>query len=187
MKIVISCATCSKPFEIFPSGVGIRVNCSRRCMGIARANSADNFWHRVNKGAPDECWEWRGKRDKNGYGQVGWKGRSTRAHRVALSLVDGGWDNPLGVLHECDNPPCCNPSHLWRGSNNDNMRDKMEKNRQSRKGARGERSGSAKLTSEQVREIRSSPLSGAALARQYGVARNYIFAIKNRLTWRHIT
>jgi hypothetical protein len=109
-----------------------------------------------------------------------------RAHRVALSLMDGDWDSSLNVCHTCDNPPCCNPRHLWRGTNLANTADMIAKGRQARVGARGERAGRAKLTAEQIVAIRSSDLSGRALARQYGVARNYIFAIKKHLTWKHL-
>jgi hypothetical protein len=140
----------------------------------------------VDKGAPDACWEWRGARDKNGYGKAGWNNRLFRAHRIALSLVDGDWDSPLQVLHTCDNPPCCNPSHLWRGTNSDNRRDMYAKGRRRPGGAKGEAAGAAKLTSEEVLAIRASPLSGAQLAKQYGVARNYIFAVKKRITWKHL-
>jgi hypothetical protein len=185
--IVVTCPVCATPFEIYPSGVGVRIHCSRACQGAARANSAARFWQHVATGLPDECWEWQGKRDaKNGYGSVGWNGKTMRAHRVALSLIDGDWSSRLLVCHTCDNPPCCNPAHLWRGTNHDNMLDKKDKNRNGHGAARGEKSGAAKLTAEQIRQIRGSPLSGNQLSRQYVVARNYIFAIKKRLTWRHI-
>jgi hypothetical protein len=186
MMISVTCPVCATPFEIYPSGVGVRVHCSRECQGAARAMTADRFWQNVAKRGPDECWEWQGKRDKNGYGSLSWDHRSVRAHRVAMSLTDGDWDNRLLVCHTCDNPPCCNPAHLWRGTNHDNMLDKKGKNRSGHGGAKGEKAGSAKLTAEQVRQIRCSPLSGNQLSRQYGVARNYIFAIKKRLTWKHI-
>ena len=184
---VVSCAHCEIPFDVYPSGIGVRVHCSRKCLGASRANSAGRFWQRVDKLGPDECWEWQGKRDaKNGYGGLHWMGKTMRAHRVALSLVDGDWDNRLLVCHSCDNPRCCNPAHLWRGTNKDNMLDKKTKNRSGHGAARGEKSGTAKLTAEQVTEIRNSPLSGSQLSRRYGVARNYIFAIKSRISWRHI-
>jgi hypothetical protein len=141
----------------------------------------------VSMAEPDACWEWLGKRDmKNGYGWISWGGRKLRAHRVALSLTDGQWSSALLVCHACDNPGCCNPKHLWRGTNLDNTADKVAKGRASRKGARGELSGTAKLTAEQVIQIRSSRLSGSVLARQYGVARNYIYAVKKQLTWKHL-
>jgi hypothetical protein len=183
----IVCSHCATPFSIYPSGIGVRVFCSRKCLGASRATTATDFWKQVACCGPDECWEWQGKRDKNGYGCLSWNGKSVRAHRIALSLIDGKLDSSLNVCHTCDNPPCCNPSHLWRGSNKDNMADKVEKNRSSRIGARGEKAGSAKLTAEQVVEIRDSSLSGNQLAKRYGVARNYIFAIKSRKTWRHLS
>lgn len=188
-RLTVRCAHCSAPFEIYHSFLsrGGQLHCSRACLSASRMHTEESFWRLVAKGSPDECWEWQGSRDiKNGYGKIVWRGKNTRAHRVAMALVDGDWNSPLNVCHTCDNPPCCNPAHLWRGSVKDNMADKVAKNRSGRTGARGEKAGSAKLTAAQVSEIRGSPLTGSQLAKQYGVARNYIFAIKKRLTWRHL-
>lgn len=88
------------------------------------------FWSRVDQsGGPDACWTWTRRRDKNGYGIVSWKLKARRAHRMALQL--SGVDIPNGMLvcHRCDNPPCCNPAHLFLGTAADNTRDMMSKGR----------------------------------------------------------
>jgi hypothetical protein len=186
--ISVTCAQCETPYLTYPSKVGSTSYCSRKCQVEARANTAGRFWKRVAVGGPDDCWEWQGKRDvKDGYGCVSWKGKEIRAHRVALSLTDGDWANPFLVCHDCDNPPCCNPAHLWRGTPLDNMLDKKAKGRGRHNTNVGEgRKNGHKLTEKQVLEIRASLLSGRQLSKKYGVARNYIFAIKKRLTWRHL-
>lgn len=85
------------------------------------------FWDRVDKSG--ECWLWFGKIEWDGYGRVKYKGKSYRAHRVAWELVNGEIEDGLLVLHRCDNPLCCNPSHLFLGTQQDNMTDKKQKGR----------------------------------------------------------
>jgi hypothetical protein len=75
------------------------------------------------------CWEWQGNRDYRGTGRVGngtyHKGTSSTVlvHRVAWELTYGPIPAGLFVCHTCDNPPCCNPAHLFLGTQKDNMHD----------------------------------------------------------------
>jgi len=87
----------------------------------------DTFDQYVNKGCgPDSCWEWNGGKDKEGYGIY----RNKRAHRVAYERHSKvPLSNDIDVLHQCDNPPCCNPGHLFPGTAFDNMRDMVSKDR----------------------------------------------------------
>lgn len=90
----------------------------------------ERFWGKVNRIGFEECWEWMAARDPNGYGRIGGKRpRAELAHRVAYRLTRG--DIPLGlhVCHSCDNPPCCNPNHLFLGTDLDNNRDMRAKGR----------------------------------------------------------
>ena len=85
-------------------------------------------------GPKSECWLWHGARDpKNGYGNFGIEGghngRTEKAHRAAWLLLVGPIPDGLFVLHKCDNPPCVNPAHLFLGTHQDNMDDKIEKGR----------------------------------------------------------
>jgi hypothetical protein len=146
--------------------------------------SPEQFWPRVAVGKPNECWEWLGPRHKRGYGRLNWMGKANKAHRVAMSLTDGDWNSPLHVLHHCDNPPCCNPAHLWRGTNRENYDDMASKGR--RAILRGEEHGMAKLTADQVRYIRTSPKFGSELARELGVSDTLIYHIIKRRKWKHV-
>ena len=81
-------------------------------------------------GGPDTCWPWMLSRDRGGYGRIAIGRRMTRAHVVMYRLTFGDPppDKPR-VLHTCDNPPCCNPRHLWAGTITDNNRDTVLKGR----------------------------------------------------------
>lgn len=92
---------------------------------------ADRFWKWVQKG--DGCWLWTGRISPTGYGLFDWY-RSVRshprlAHRMMYTLSVGPIPEGLCVLHRCDNPPCVNPAHLFIGTQQDNMADKVAKGR----------------------------------------------------------
>lgn len=108
---------------------------------------ADRFWSKVRVGATDECWPWLGAIGSGGYGMFRRDTRHIRANRMAWILTYGEIPEHMLACHKCDNPPCCNPAHLFLGTFKDNMADMRSKNRQSRRGA-------AKLTTEQVGEVR---------------------------------
>lgn len=151
-------------------------------------NHATRFWSSVNCGEPNACWLWNKYADEYGYGDfvVGRHPAYKRnlkiaAHRVAFMLSYN--QAPDVVRHTCDNPSCCNPKHLIGGSHADNVRDRVERGRS----AVGVKNGRAKLTEDQVREIRNSTKPKMALARDYGVNQKVIFDIKRKNTWRHIS
>jgi hypothetical protein len=99
--------------------------------------NAVTFWARLDTSAgPDACWLWTGAKRGKGYGSLRWKDGHQRAHRVAYELAHGTCHD-LHVLHRCDAPACCNPAHLFLGTNADNMADRNAKGRQ----ARGDRNG----------------------------------------------
>jgi hypothetical protein len=88
------------------------------------------FWSRVQRGGKDECWPWIGGcTDKNGYGQMRFRGKNELTHRIAYILTHGSIPDGLFACHHCDNPPCCNPHHLFEGTALDNMRDAISKGR----------------------------------------------------------
>lgn len=157
---------------------------------------AERFRSYVDVRGPDECWPWTGCVDKDGYGQLSFLGKKTaRAHRVAFFLEHGRWPEPCG-LHSCDNPPCCNPRHIWEGTNADNHADMVAKKRHpigDRNGARrhpetrrGERNGRAKLTRKQALRLRRrrGVTSCAAAAREFGVSRRTVARVWTGENWR---
>lgn len=105
------------------------------------------------------------------------------AHRAAYTAAYGPIPSGMHVLHRCDTKACIEPTHLFLGTNAENMADKVAKGRQ----ARGERVGSARLTADQVRAIRANTsMSRKALAALAGISENNVYAILSGRTWKHI-
>src|SRR5271169_284510 len=92
--------------------------------------------------AENGCWEWVGSQDAHGYGLI-FRGKCTRAHRVAYEAYHGRIPKGLHILHGCDNPSCINPDHLRAGTQKENMADRDERGRRD---VRGEQIGTSKLT-----------------------------------------
>uniref|UniRef100_A0A6M3JC30 Putative homing endonuclease n=1 Tax=viral metagenome TaxID=1070528 RepID=A0A6M3JC30_9ZZZZ len=161
----------------------------------------ERFWEKVDVREEDECWPWKACKGKGGYGKFG-SGRSKTiaAHRVAYELGNGSIPEGLDVLHKCDFPPCCNPGHLWPGTNLDNQRDCIAKGRTAcgeRNGThthpearpRGEANGSTKLTETQVREVRRLCNEGHTqreTGELVGVKQTAISQIMCGKTWKNI-
>jgi hypothetical protein len=131
----------------------------------------------------DTCWIWKGCISVHGYGLLGYKMRRKFAHRIAYELFNGPIENGLYVCHSCDNTKCVNPAHLFLGDQKVNMADCASKGRI----ARGSRSGTAKLTDEQVLEIheifKREKITHLKLGERFGVSRSAIGAILNGKRW----
>lgn len=129
------------------------------------------------------CWIWQGSTDKDGYGRLQFGRRTLKAHRVAYELFVGPLSVTEIVRHTCDNPPCVNPDHLIAGTHADNQHDKVERGRS----LRGERNPRAKLSADQVAEIRTryttEHVTQLALAKEYGVTQSHISWILRKASW----
>lgn len=152
----------------------------------------NRFWNSMDKtGGPDSCWLWAGAKFNTGYGKFRTYGKIHLAHRAAWIISQGsiphdGSYHGSCVCHRCDVHACCNPAHLFLGTQGDNMRDRTAKGRV----AHGEDHYMAKLTSAQVLEIRSLYAAGGVshsrLARQFGLKDKYIASIINGRIWKHL-
>jgi len=138
----------------------------------------DNFWSHVDKsGGKNACWPWTKHIDDTGYGRAASRknNRDVLSHRHAWTFTNGKIPKGLQVLHSCDNPPCCNPAHLFLGTHQDNMKDRNKKRR-----------FSAVLTEKDVRIIRHKYSRGTtqiALAKEFKVTPSNISLICSRTNW----
>lgn len=146
---------------------------------------AERFWSKVQVAAPEQCWQWSAYLSRDGYGKVNDSdGKKLGAHRASYRIAYGDIPEGLDVLHRCDNRSCVNPAHLFLGTDQDNMDDMRTKGRQ--RYLRGSELPQAKLTEEQVREIRSSTLAQRALAAVFGINQALVSRIRRRTSWKHI-
>lgn len=148
---------------------------------------AETRFERQTMPVPESgCWLWIGSGPAtvpgNERGSIMVNGKRWYAHRYAYHTHIGPIPKGMSVLHKCDVSLCCNPAHLFLGTQKDNMRDCVKKGRLSER--RGERNPKAKLTVEQVKEILSSEQSNAALGRKYGVSTTAVWCIKQRISWK---
>lgn len=178
----------------------------------------DLFWTRVSVADNDsDCWPWLGtlRSKENPYGVFRSGGRRHPSHRLAWEFTFGPIPEGMSVCHRCDNPPCCNPAHLFLGTNLDNIADRHNKGRDAsglRNGkytrpaatprgtrhgrhtkpqstARGERHGFAKLSENDVRRILDAYARGIerkVIAQEFGVGYQAIWDITKGRSWTHI-
>ena len=156
----------------------------------------DRFWARVSKS--DGCWLWGGSTVGKGYGRVYMGYQSKRrgpdgrlhadtelAHRFSYIVHFGPVPDGMIVCHTCDNPPCVNPSHLFLGTNGDNVRDMYAKGRGGYRGSPGESNSHAKLQASDVYAMRARyRVLVNSLADEYAVTRSLVRQILRGEVWR---
>jgi hypothetical protein len=137
------------------------------------------FWLKVFRSTEDKCWEWAEHTDEDGYGRFNVHSTYVRANRAAYYFENRVDPGDLKVCHTCDNPPCCNPKHLFLGTALDNNLDAIRKGR-----------GSSKLKENQIEEIRYKGLiigyQVNMLAKDYGLNERNIRRILNYESWKHV-
>lgn len=133
----------------------------------------------VERGAPDECWEFTSPRNRHGYGRIGYQREAWLAHRLAYATWVGPIPDGAVVCHTCDNPPCCNPAHLFIGTQLDNIADMARKGR----ARRGERVPTSKLTEADVRAIRADTRLQSVIAADYGIDHSAVWKIQKGTRW----
>jgi hypothetical protein len=89
----------------------------------------NKFLEKVSPEPNTGCWLWTGKTTDRGYGELMYKRKMLRAHRFSYSIFVGTIPVGMSVCHKCDTPTCVNPYHLFLGTNQDNIDDKMAKGR----------------------------------------------------------
>jgi len=141
----------------------------------------ESFWEKVEIGSASDCWEWLASTHKDGYGRF----RNGLAHRVSWKLSKGEIPQGMYVCHRCDNPLCCNPSHLFLGTQADNMSDMVNKGRCH--DHHGENNPKSKLTEKDVFEIHrmknSGLFSNKQIASSFGVTPTTISYALSGKTW----
>lgn len=156
------------------------------------------FWSKVDKNGKisregmSNCWEWTASKSRDGYGSIGYKNKHLKAHRVSFEIFNQKIPEGMQVLHVCDNPSCVNPDHLFLGTQQDNIKDMYNKNREAR--LKGSKNGRSVLTESQVLEIRyeynknKSFVEGLQyqLAEKYGVTKSVILKVISGKSWKHV-
>ena len=155
----------------------------------------ERFFTKFNS-SKDGCWEWTASLSKSGYGYFNTSEKRPAtcrlAHRVMWQITYGEDPRKLFVCHKCDNPKCVRPSHLFLGTQKDNMTDCAQKGRHPRNKSKylpeGERhhyyNQGKKITRETAAEIRASAGTNKALGAKYGVDPSLISRIKTGAIWR---
>lgn len=160
-------------------------------------SAAERFEDRHVPEPNSGCWLWTASSDESGYGRLNGEASGQRfrsAHRASWLLHKGAVPSGLFVLHKCDTPACVNPEHLFLGTTQDNVSDKMAKGRHPRCApyapARGERCHGSKLTAPKVANIKmlfALGASGVAISEWFGVNKASASAIRRGTAWRHVS
>ncbi len=154
-------------------------------MGRPLQSIEEKFWRYIEPEPNSGCWLWSGSTGglppRWRYGKITHGKLSLSAHRVSWEIHKGQIPSDLCVCHKCDTTLCCNPEHLFLGTDADNAHDCCNKGRGNRNGVRNRH---AKLTEAQIAAIRLDARSSYIVAADYGVTWGHINKIRSGLAWR---
>lgn len=189
----VDCGWCGRKFQVWRYRLkgGKAICCSGHCAmsyrrsleSISIASIVARFWSKVDTSG--KCWVWMGPRNKKGYGYFSVGRRTFSVHRWLHQFIHGPLAKGQQVLHRCANPPCIRPSHLYAGTHAENMTDRNVMGHT----ARGERSGKARLTDDQVRAMRADVAAGLTwvkAAAKYDVSRQTVRMVVTGRSWKHV-
>ena len=141
------------------------------------------FESKINKSG--DCWLWTGTILQSGYGQFWYQNKGWRAHKFSWVSNKNTIPPDHVIRHKCSNRHCVRVDHLETGTQKENVADMIRDG--TRPNRKGERSPKAKLTADQVIEIRRrSAESKSQLAKEFGVGYHQILKIINKINWKHI-
>jgi predicted XRE-type DNA-binding protein len=155
-----------------------------RPMPVLTVKQSAHFRQLIVQRSIDACWGWTGTILKDGRAQFSVNYHKYTAPRVAYWLHTHQDPGALCVCHSCDNPLCCNPKHLWLGTNVQNTIDRCQKNRNAHQ--KGEIHGGHKLTEEEVLLIRQATGTQKEIAQRFGISQSAVSLITNLRRWRHL-
>ena len=148
----------------------------------------ERFFAKVNKDAPDGCWEWTASMRVRDYGGFVFYGENMLAHRASWIIHNGDIPENMCVLHKCDNPTCVNPDHLFLGTQADNVTDMCVKGRKAI--FTGDNNSNSKLNTRNVLDIRkhwsAKKMTRIEMAEFFKVDITTINRVISRSTWQHI-
>jgi len=128
--MIVLCENCDGQFEKKIAEINRTKHnlCSKKCTGERRMEESKARFYDLCERV-GECLEWKGFKNKDGYGVKRFRRTAMLSHRVSFLISNGEIPKGMQVLHTCDNPCCVEPSHLWLGTHRENMADMDKKGR----------------------------------------------------------
>lgn len=187
-KSKVKCQRCGKKLIRYQSQIFGKIFCSHECR---HEPIEQRFWSKIDKSPhPQGCWLWTASTHPDGYGQFGWPEKNEqRSHRIAWILTKGNIPKGMKCLHNCPgvhNPTCCNPDHLYLGTQADNVRDAIKQGTHVK--LCGTQNHNALLNESIVREIRANYKRGAVagLAKKFKISIATVRDVAKRRSWKHV-